>query len=190
MSQPVALEIGQETLADGRILGRTVPDAQCVFSTRVIDAQCQHDAVFADVDAVDQQSHQIERVERGRSPGLELCGGLRDEPATHRALARAAGADLGAPAASSVHHNERVVRDQPAAHPDFRREEICSNHGVPVGPKKGLPEDRPFTSRRNALLLQDSRTGRPCHTVAEILQGPLDSGIAPAFAPGPGGSRK
>jgi hypothetical protein len=49
--------------------------------------------VFADVDAVDQQAHQIERVERDRSPGIELRGGLRDESPTHRALARAAGAD-------------------------------------------------------------------------------------------------
>ena len=35
------------------------------------------------------EAHEIERVERGRSPGRELRRGLRDEAAAHGALARA-----------------------------------------------------------------------------------------------------
>jgi len=61
-----------------------------VFAARVVDAERHHNAVLTNVDAVDQQAHEIERVERGRSPGCELRRGLRDEVAAHGALARAA----------------------------------------------------------------------------------------------------
>jgi hypothetical protein len=84
------LEIGQETLTDRRILCAVVPEAERVFAARVIDAERHHDAVLTDVDAVDEQSHEIERVARGRSPGRELRRGLRDEAAAHGALARTA----------------------------------------------------------------------------------------------------
>ena len=52
-----------------------------MFLTGVIDAEGHHDAVLADVDPVDQQRHEIERVEGGGPPGGELRRGLRDEPA-------------------------------------------------------------------------------------------------------------
>ena len=58
--------------------------------TGVIDAERDDDAVLADVDAVDQERHEIERVEGRRPPGVELRRGLRDEPAAHGALAGAA----------------------------------------------------------------------------------------------------
>jgi hypothetical protein len=46
--------------------------------------------VFADVDAIDQQRDELERVQREGSPGIELRRRFRDEPATHGALAGAA----------------------------------------------------------------------------------------------------
>ena len=70
--------------------------AEGVFRAGGVDAQRDHDAVLADMEAVDQQRHQIEGIERGRSPGIELRGGLHDKSATHRTLAGAADADLGA----------------------------------------------------------------------------------------------
>jgi hypothetical protein len=79
--QPATLEICQEALTHGRILGRAVPDAEGVFALGVIDAQRHDDAVLADVDAIDQQRHEVERVERGRPPGVERGGGLGDESA-------------------------------------------------------------------------------------------------------------
>jgi hypothetical protein len=61
-----------------------------VFLTGVIDAEGHDDAVVADVDPVDQERHEIERVEGGGPPGVELRRGLRDEPAAHGTLARPA----------------------------------------------------------------------------------------------------
>jgi hypothetical protein len=52
----------------------------------VIDAQRHDDAVLADVDAVDQQRHEVRRVKRGGSASVELRRRFRDEPATHGAL--------------------------------------------------------------------------------------------------------
>jgi hypothetical protein len=48
------------------------------------------------VDAVDQQRHQIERIQSGRSPGRELGRGLRHKSTTHSTFAGAADADLDA----------------------------------------------------------------------------------------------
>ena len=95
-AQPSALQIGQEALTQGGILRGAIPEAERVFGAGGVDAERDHDAVLADVKAVDQQRHQIDRLQRGRSPGLELRGGLHDKSATHRALAGAADADLGA----------------------------------------------------------------------------------------------
>ena len=88
--QATALQIGEEALTDGRILRRAIPEAECVFAARGIDAERHDDAVLANVDTVDQQGHEIDAIERGRSPGGELRRGLHDEPAAHAALAGAA----------------------------------------------------------------------------------------------------
>jgi hypothetical protein len=61
-----------------------------VFAPGVIDAERHHDTVLADVNPVDQQRHEIERVEGRRPPGGELRRGLRDEPTAHGTLARPA----------------------------------------------------------------------------------------------------
>jgi hypothetical protein len=61
-----------------------------VFAARVIDAERHDNAVLADVNAVDQQGHEIDRIERGRTPGGELHRRLRDEPPAHGTLAGAA----------------------------------------------------------------------------------------------------
>ena len=53
-TQAAALKIREEALADRRILRRPIPEAERVFGARGVDAQCDHDAVLADVEAVDQ----------------------------------------------------------------------------------------------------------------------------------------
>ena len=44
-----------------------------MFGAGGIDAERHDDAVLADVEAVDQQCHEIERIERGRSPGMSCA---------------------------------------------------------------------------------------------------------------------
>jgi len=88
--QATALEIRQEALTHGRILGRPVPTAERVFSPGVIDAERDDEAVLADVDPVDQQREEIEGVEGRGSPGVERRRGLHYESAAHGTLARPA----------------------------------------------------------------------------------------------------
>src|SRR5216684_6927054 len=83
------------TLPPG-ILGRPLPETERVFGPGVIDAEGDHDAVLPDVNAINQQRHEVEGIECRRSPGGELRLGLRDEPTAHRALARTPRADIGA----------------------------------------------------------------------------------------------
>src|SRR5438045_2214726 len=54
-AEATTLEIGQQTLTDGSILGGAVPEAERMFGAGGVDAERDHDAVVADVDAVDQQ---------------------------------------------------------------------------------------------------------------------------------------
>ena len=93
-AQSSALQIGQEALTQRGILRGAVPEPECVFRASGVDAQRHDDAMLADVEAVDQQRDEIDRVERGRSPGIELRSGLHDKSATHRTLAGAADANL------------------------------------------------------------------------------------------------
>ena len=52
-------------------------------------------AMLADVHAIEQQRDQVELIERGRLPGLELRARPRDEPAANGALARPSTRHLG-----------------------------------------------------------------------------------------------
>ena len=88
-AQAAALQIGEQALTHRRVLRRAFPEAERVFPPGGVDAERDDDAVLADVDAVDQERHEIEAVERGRPPGGELRRRLRDEAAAHGALARA-----------------------------------------------------------------------------------------------------
>ena len=73
-AQAAALKTRQEALTDSRIFRRPVPHAERVFPARVIDAEGGNDTVLADVDAIDQQRDEIERVEWRSSPGRQLAG--------------------------------------------------------------------------------------------------------------------
>ena len=53
------------------------------------DPERHDEAMLADVDAVNQQPHQIEGRERRRLPRRQLRGALHHEAAAHGALARA-----------------------------------------------------------------------------------------------------
>ena len=59
-------------------------------------AEGDDQTVLADVDAVEQQGHQVEVIQRRRLPGLELCARPRHEPPADGALARAPARDVGA----------------------------------------------------------------------------------------------
>ena len=74
--------VGQEVLAHARVLGRPVPEPQRVFPAVRGDPERHDETVLSDVDPIDQQADQIERVEGGRLPG----GQLRRVFATKRRL--------------------------------------------------------------------------------------------------------
>ena len=63
-AQAAALQIGQQALTHGGILRRAIPQAERVFLPVGGDAERHDEAVLADVDAVDEQRHQVEAVER------------------------------------------------------------------------------------------------------------------------------
>jgi hypothetical protein len=70
-TRPTALQIGEEALTHRRILRRAVPEAQRVVAAGVVNAERDHDTAVADVDAIDQQRHELHRIERERPPGGE-----------------------------------------------------------------------------------------------------------------------
>ena len=90
------LQVGQQPLTHGRVLGGAFPHAQGVFWAGDSDAQRDDDAVGPHVHAVEQQHGEVELGERGGPPGVELCLRLGHEPPTHRTLARAPGANVRA----------------------------------------------------------------------------------------------
>jgi hypothetical protein len=67
-AEPTALEVGQQVLTHPRVLGRAVPHAERVFLAVSRDAERHDQAGLADMDSVDQQPHQVHRVERGGLP--------------------------------------------------------------------------------------------------------------------------
>jgi hypothetical protein len=83
------------------------------------DPECHDEAMLADVHAVDQQADHVEPLERGGLPRCQLRRRLRDEPATHRALARAPASHrrrhrleaAGIPAGGDAH--QHLVDDAP-----------------------------------------------------------------------------
>ena len=89
-------EIGQEPLTDRRVLRGPFPQAEQVFRTHFIDASGDNDTVSTHVHAINQQPHQVQRVERRRPPRIQLRLGLRDKASTDRTLARAPHGDVGA----------------------------------------------------------------------------------------------
>jgi hypothetical protein len=71
-AEPTALEVGQQVLTHPRVLGRAVPHAERVFLAVSRDAERHDQAGLADMDSVDQQPHQVHRVERGGLPRRQL----------------------------------------------------------------------------------------------------------------------
>ena len=89
-----ALQVGQQPLTHGRVLGGAIPHAQGVFLAGDIDTQRDDDAVGPPVHAVEQEHGEVELGERGGPPGVEVRLRLGHEPPTHRTPARAPGADV------------------------------------------------------------------------------------------------
>ena len=86
---PAAAEIGQEPLTDRRVLRGPFPPAERVFRAHCIDASGDNDTVSTHVHAINQQPHQVQRVERRRPPRIQLRLSLRDNASTDRTRARA-----------------------------------------------------------------------------------------------------
>ena len=95
-AQPAAAEIGQEPLTDRRVLRGPFPQAERVFRAHGIDASGDNATVSTHVHAINQQPHQVQRVERRRPPRIQLRLSLRDNASTDRTLARAPRGDVGA----------------------------------------------------------------------------------------------
>ena len=68
------------------VLGGAFPEPQGVFLTIGGDSERDDEAVLPDVDAVEQQPHQVEALQRGGLPRLELRACLGDEASTDGAL--------------------------------------------------------------------------------------------------------
>ena len=66
-AQAATLEIRQQALAHGGVLGRPVPEPERVFLAVGGDAQGDDEAVIAEVHAVDQQRDEVERRRAARS---------------------------------------------------------------------------------------------------------------------------
>jgi len=83
--QAATLQIAQHPLANRRIFGRSVPEPEWVFLTGRVDPERHDQTALREHDAVDEEGHQIQVVERGRLPGPHLRAGSRDEPPAHAA---------------------------------------------------------------------------------------------------------
>ena len=71
-AQPAALEIRQQALTDRRVLGGAFPQAERVFLAIRRDPERHHEAVLADVHAVEDQRDEVEAVERRGLPRPQL----------------------------------------------------------------------------------------------------------------------
>jgi hypothetical protein len=68
-AQPATLQIREQALAEGAVLGRAVPQAQRVLGPVLGDAQRHDQVVLADVDAVEPQDRPGQVVQRPSLPG-------------------------------------------------------------------------------------------------------------------------
>jgi hypothetical protein len=82
-------------------------------------------------------------------------------------------------AGGQVDDEHRVVRDQSAPRPDFRRKEIGAGNTAPVRFQKRLPRRRALRDRRQARRLQDPPNGRAPHAMANVRERTLDPRVAP-----------
>ena len=146
-AEAAALQVGQQPLTHGRVLGGAFPHAQGVFLAGDIDAQRDDDAVGPHVHAVEQQHGEVELGERGGPPGVELCLRLGHEPPTHRTLARAPGANVRAQRlqASAIlarrHAHEHLLNDAPV--------------------QRVVPGERPERGQRDLLaVVPDARSAQ------------------------------
>jgi hypothetical protein len=96
------VQVGQEALADGRVLGRPLAQAEDVLLALGIHAQREQDDMVAEVEAVEKDDADIEVGERAAEPRRELRARERDESARdaalrHRALPRPGGQRIEGP---------------------------------------------------------------------------------------------
>ena len=56
------MKIRQQTLTHRGVFRRPLPEAQHVFLARRVDAERDHQAMLADVHAIDDQGDEVERI--------------------------------------------------------------------------------------------------------------------------------
>ena len=131
-----------------------------MFLARFLDAQCDDNAVAADLHPVDQPRHQVKGVERGRPPRVQLRLGLRHKTPPHRTLARPPRADVRAqrfqtPAILAGRHaDEQLLDDAPV-------ERVGVRKGLDRGQRHFLavaPDTRP--AHRDLAPAQHDFAGR------------------------------
>ena len=158
-AQAAALQIGEEALTHRRILRRAVPEAERVFAPVVVDAERDDDAVLADVDAVDQQRHQVERVRAAVDRQAASCAAVF---ATNRRLTALLlvprRAHLGAAPAPGCAHTAASRRRRASA----RRRDDSADRCRPSPRNVGSAD---LAGRRRARAAGESapsgRRGRP-----------------------------
>ena len=85
----------EQALTHGCVFGRPFPQPERVLLPIRRDAERHHEAVLADVDAVEDQRDEVEAVKRGGLPGPQLRGRLGHEAPADAALARPAAHHAG-----------------------------------------------------------------------------------------------
>ena len=128
-----------------------------MFGPRCVDAQRHHDTVPADLDPIDQQHRQVQRVERCRAPRVQLRLGLRHKASTDRTLAGAPRRDVRAQRFETPrilagrHADEHLVDDAPVQRVRVReRLGRGQRHLHAVAPHSG-PTDRDFMPAQDDL---------------------------------------
>jgi hypothetical protein len=74
---------------------------------------------------------------------------------------------------------ERVIRHQPADRPHLGGEEIRGGDRAPVGGQKRTPRHRSLRHWTDPVRAEAVRDRRPRDPMSEVLQGALDSTVAP-----------
>jgi len=72
-----------------------------------------------------------------------------------------------------------VVGHQPTRRPHLGREEVGGDQRWPVRLQECTPCHRTLPTRGDAVCVENARDRRPSNAMAEILQGSLDSRVAP-----------
>jgi hypothetical protein len=166
--EPALAEVGEERLADGRVLGRALAEREDVRLALEIHAQHEHDDVVAEVEPVNDEDSNLQVVQGAGERRGELRTRQRDEAARHAAL-------RDRPLAAPV--RERVERAAVLARRDPDRDRL-RGAGVERIAARSVPE-----AREVELLPVDTAGAQARHEDTAAAEGDLADGLAVAVCP-------